>query len=66
MNSDEKKVILAEAAELAAAYFTNLIEQRLARNDALDMTNNFVLMFLATKGVIVSAPRVEGDEWKDK
>ena len=65
MSPDDKRAALTEAAQLGAAYFTALIEERLARADAMDMANNFALMFLVTKGVITAKPpTVEGDEWK--
>lgn len=56
MKDDEKKQAIKEAAEFGAAYYTALIEERMTRDDAMAMANNFVIMFLLTRGVIQSPP----------
>jgi hypothetical protein len=65
MSNDEIKRHVGELAPIVANYFAALIEERMARVDALDMTNNLALMLLATRGVITPRPpQVDGDEWK--
>lgn len=64
MNEDKKKA-LREAAEFGAEYFTALIEQGLTRNDAMDMANNFALMYLVTTGVIkIAKPDEPKEPWQ--
>ena len=67
MTNDDIKRHVNEVAPIIASYFGALIEERVNRSDALEMTNSLTLMLLATRGVIrTPTPPIEGDEWKEK
>jgi hypothetical protein len=56
VDEQAKKAVIREMAPLIAEFFTSLIEQRMTRDDAMSIVNNFVLLVLITRGVV---PRVD-------
>lgn len=65
MMEGEKHKAIQEAANLGAAYFSALIEERMTRDDAISMANSFVIMFLSTKGIIKMEPPEPREPWKE-
>lgn len=62
MSPEEKAEKIRDAAKLGAAFFTELIEQRVTRDDAMSMVNSMVVMFLITEGVIRNPNATEPPE----
>lgn len=53
LSENERRAAIRQAAEVGAEYFKALVSEGLSKDDAIQMANNVVTMFLSSKGVLV-------------